>query len=131
MCKYTLVGKYLDQLIEEHRGPSPTIGNYSIEHLVGSVDNPLRTLGSMCMDWNHEQGFDEGQLADVVGCTPDMLQMGKLECDMDDAIVYAGRLALILLASLRNEALKYVFEDEIQEDALAAEITLGRVLKAC
>jgi len=130
MCKYTLVGKYLDQLIEEHRGPADTIGNYSIEHLRGSVDNPLRVLGSICIDHNHEQNFEAEQLAEVVGCTPDMLQAGKLECDFDDAIVYAGRLALILLASLRNEALKYVFEDEIQEDALAAEITLGRVLGA-
>ena len=130
MCKYTLVAKYLDQLIEEHRGPSATVGNYDIANLLGSVDNPLRVLGSMCMDWNRGQSIEAEELAEVVGCSPEMLQAWTLKCDMDDAIVYAGRLALILLASLRNEALKYVFEDEVHEDALAAEVTLGRVLGA-
>ena len=66
----------------------------------------------------------------ITASTPEMLEAWTLECDFDDALVYAGRLSLILLASLRNEALKYVFQDEVTEDALAAEITLGRVLKA-
>lgn len=130
MCKYTMPGIYLDSLIENGNAVD-TVGNFDVTCIQGSVSNPLRVLAFMCI--NPETGFnyEPAEIAEVVGCSPEMLEAWTLQCDFDDALVYAGRLALILLGSLRNEALKFVFQDEVTEDALAAEITLGRVLKVC
>ena len=130
MCKYTMPGIYLDQLIEKSDAVD-TVGNFDVSCIQGSVNNPLRVLAHMCMDPETGFNYEPEQIAEVVGCSKEMLEAWTLECDFDDALVYAGRLALILLGSLRNEALKYVFQDDVTEDALAAEITLGRVLKVC
>lgn len=141
MSKVLMAGRYLDGLIasnEDHGfakddqlSVAGQLGCTCLSAFSGSVDNPLRVLANLCMERDGLTGafgYPSDTLARIVGCPVEMLTAWRLKGDFKECVTVAGKLALIMLGSMRNDALAYCFEDDTEEDPLEALTALAEIL---
>lgn len=141
MSKVLMAGRYLDGLIasnEDHGfakddqlSVAGQLGCTCLPAFSGSVDNPLRVLANLCMERDGLTGafsYAPETLARIVGCPVEMLTAWRLKGDFQECVTVAGKLALIMLGSMRNDALAYCFDDDTEEDPLEAVVALAELL---